>query len=1127
MITNSAHSKPTPATPNPAEGLLGELAAAVQDEIAAAKKDEKWVNLADGQRVGAGPGGFAYRFEIPDGVSSQALQNVEECTITVQNVTVPGEITSVDSQFITIKVDRDLGAKVPSLRIKWSTTLVLRKMLERLEEMREKPEKFSLAMVSTVFSPTKTGAVGTSPATALDDGQRNPNQLAAIRGAMSNTVSFVWGPPGTGKTTTLGYIACSLVEAGERVLLVSNTNRAVDVALQQVIKSFKHVGREWRTRITRYGRPFITGDEDLDRIYFGNQVEAVRARMLERIAKQAALLKTFDALVASLAEVQKLKGAEAATRTRLDEAKAALERFAREIATVDERLRKAATGDKLVQEYRAVRPRLRAFTATLQELNATREDVHRLTAALQSSEAQLATTAGQLERRQKGGLLSIFGSFRGPSLDELKSAHAAASAAVTKDRNLVNTMTARLRAIEQKIEQHPDKQSLSRFTALDASLRALSTELGAGSFLDDGYSLPRLTATLKERAADLEQKSAAIAARREEDAKKLGELVEALSKHGGPALEARMEAAKTELDALGGVDAVRKLVAEHSEVDEGKLLKEMRLVGSTLAKAVANKVLSGDRFDAVLIDEASMVSLPYLAVLAGICSKRVIVVGDPKQLPPIALGSTKLTQRWMERDLFLHASRVERVDELFAWHDANPEFTFFLDTQYRMTGELSGIINELFYAGRLKHGRSDEPADELAGILLIDTGPLHPGVVELKGAHGKFPVYNPTHTEKVIEALRGLAQSEDFDPGTVGVVMPLNSAVQWTRQQLRTAGFRTVEVGTVHTFQGREKEIIIFDTVVAGVDFTIRLFDENKTGDLPMRLLNVALSRTKKTLVVVADMPHFRSAYRGKLVATVLARIEKASIEVSGAEEIDVPVPVVKVQPAGPEPQPVVPPPVTQSSGTLPPEVERDGPKEVAASDPPVTVAAPPTDAQEDAVVGTPSTPPVVAGSKAECGKEVRKLGQQIVSLRSEVNTLALKLRGNPLFMPSVEGERVAGMLPTTAVTSETEFKDWIDAMYKYLYEASGGGNAREPLLARNTPAPDIRWFISKLRNGFFHDSSLSGDAVGEREVQRKVYNDLLGKAYPTQPREWSQLQLAVMFRVTEWLANVVKTLRA
>jgi superfamily I DNA/RNA helicase len=50
---------------------------------------------------------------------------------------------------------------------------------------------------------------------------------------LSSSWSLLWGPPGTGKTHTIGHIVRGFAELGERVLVVSTTNQATDgVAIQ-------------------------------------------------------------------------------------------------------------------------------------------------------------------------------------------------------------------------------------------------------------------------------------------------------------------------------------------------------------------------------------------------------------------------------------------------------------------------------------------------------------------------------------------------------------------------------------------------------------------------------------------------------------------------------------------------------------------------------------------------------------------------------------------------------------------------------------------------------------------------------------------------------------------------------
>ena len=63
----------------------------------------------------------------------------------------------------------------------------------------------------------------------------NKEQKESVNKSLKNKVSFIWGPPGTGKTSTIAQIASNLVNMKKNVLFVSNTNRAVDVGLITII----------------------------------------------------------------------------------------------------------------------------------------------------------------------------------------------------------------------------------------------------------------------------------------------------------------------------------------------------------------------------------------------------------------------------------------------------------------------------------------------------------------------------------------------------------------------------------------------------------------------------------------------------------------------------------------------------------------------------------------------------------------------------------------------------------------------------------------------------------------------------------------------------------------------------
>ncbi len=64
----------------------------------------------------------------------------------------------------------------------------------------------------------------------------NSGQLQAVNVVLNHSASRIWGPPGTGKTTTLAVLVCELVALGQRVLITSNTHAALDQILSGLLK---------------------------------------------------------------------------------------------------------------------------------------------------------------------------------------------------------------------------------------------------------------------------------------------------------------------------------------------------------------------------------------------------------------------------------------------------------------------------------------------------------------------------------------------------------------------------------------------------------------------------------------------------------------------------------------------------------------------------------------------------------------------------------------------------------------------------------------------------------------------------------------------------------------------------
>jgi hypothetical protein len=337
------------------------------------------------------------------------------------------------------------------------------------------------------------------------------------------------------------------------------------------------------------------------------------------------------------------------------------------------------------------------------------------------------------------------------------------------------------------------------------------------------------------------------------------------------------------VDREGGVEVLQDKIDRLLSLNERYELKKKQLVATTMAKVCTSELFFNISYDAVVVDEASMAGIPYLLLMAAKSKKHLIIAGDPMQLPPIALNNDPDARAFLEQDIFSFVSGAETTEQLFEWHDDHPDFTCFFDTQYRLRSDLAGVISSVFYDGRLKNGAIiEEQGKGSSSVALVDSSKYGPHIEQDQTERG-FKPSNHVHLKLIEQSVRKLTLKYADD--SIGVIVPFRSSVYTVRNHLREEGYRYVEVGTIHTFQGREKEVIIFDTVMSGElqngslrHYSVRPFDETKNGLSVPRLLNVAFSRSKQLLVIIADMNHVERIYGNKFLGKLLGSIKEISL---------------------------------------------------------------------------------------------------------------------------------------------------------------------------------------------------------------------------------------------------------
>jgi hypothetical protein len=327
------------------------------------------------------------------------------------------------------------------------------------------------------------------------------------------------------------------------------------------------------------------------------------------------------------------------------------------------------------------------------------------------------------------------------------------------------------------------------------------------------------------------------------------------------------------------------------KLNEG-VLNNAKVIVSTLAKTFIDPILMNIEFDVVVIDEASIAPLPMLFYVCSLAKDKVLIFGDPKQLAPIKLANTIAAERWLKKDIFEEADAIDKGSD-----DGRIRS---LGNQYRMHEEIFRIVNSRFY-GKLHNMRReiDSRYNNLIPnpehrVVIIDTSNANACMSTEKTGPKSWSRYNLYHTQIIEKVLHDLIDGNHVEQDDVGIITPYRSQASFGREVLIGSGFKGVDLGTVHTFQGIEKEYVIFDLVEAprGRRVGVLVNDQhevykgkNQSKNNARRLLTVAFSRPREKLVIISHNKYMLSNLpSNSVIKNIIADLINREAVIDGAD---------------------------------------------------------------------------------------------------------------------------------------------------------------------------------------------------------------------------------------------------
>ncbi len=996
-------------------GRLSEFREALQDEIA--EIEEKGQNstlLVGGHQIDARGSGFWYRFFVeympvlPADTPCKLIIGTDQYDVTV--------VSTTENEIIISSMNK-LPANIGKAQLENGSTVLMERLIKCIEENADKTNPAGERM----FAESKGNVYSVKHIFSYDEihyaDHSNEGQKKAVKSAIENDITYIWGPPGTGKTTVIGNIIDELYRHERSVLIVSHTNTAVDGAIIKAVKSyneshgnsvedypilrlgitpddFPHEA-ELEAHVERLGEELIAREVTLEKRRQGilSEIEKIDVILAKENWSKNSHLPVLKSIGETIAQQQKKKTNEERQLAKLQaeynqvfktnpngkallqieenllEKRTSLKKTQEERSLQKERIKKTEHQFICADDQIKIQAVYDSLTKKIQSLMSEQFYKEKIVET-ESEIKSLDSSLNVLQEKQNTLQESIIKYESKGSVAKFFAGKAAYEQTQKMFKETKRNIEVKAESLQQKKRLFEDyKKQLSDLLYLQEKRKAVIPSKSIKYWMEEKQHLQDKLSVMKVRLSelteyrdDLSSEISSLELKKsknqhflemvesiqakintcqqtideakkkiEQNRKTLIQLMDEeralcasfLDYHGLTANEMieKLSAIKNKVyEELHNVDIeeekkrktiyeeeLNKILKELNEIQkkmaelEKQAIMNASIIGTTLAKSYLSDILRERHFDTVILDEASMASIPALWCAAYLAEKNIVIVGDFLQLPPIVMANKPMAQKWLGRDIFDHSGMQEMAKK--ENKSIRPINYVMLNEQYRMESDIAAIAN-LYYGikytklisndvnpQRVKDREafyswySGKPTKD--HVHLIDTESLHAwvtGVPQGKG-HSRLNTFSAAVDvalafkclDKFIDDK--LYEIEKNRGAKVLIVAPYKPHVtllnKLIENEYRIRGinpeYNLVKAGTIHSFQGSEADIVIFDLVIDEPHWKANLFISDPERNLALeKMFNVAVTRAKFKLYIVGDFKYCQSRAKNNPLSDLL-----------------------------------------------------------------------------------------------------------------------------------------------------------------------------------------------------------------------------------------------------------------
>ncbi|GAA4148220.1 AAA domain-containing protein [Actinomadura keratinilytica] len=224
--------------PGPVEEFLRAVDAEITAVLHDARSGAEKVSLRDGRLTGRTGDEREYLFSCARWNEGFAVKDLLVRPTGSRRPWAQAEVTRLPGGKVRVVTEADLGERCESAQLVEDETAGLRALAERLRQVQDGKGPVNPTAAGWMLGQG-TPRVGHCIAPdryirRYRDRRLNERQRRAVEQALGSEVTFVWGPPGTGKTDVVACIVEGCYRQGLHTLFLAPTHVAVDQALERM-----------------------------------------------------------------------------------------------------------------------------------------------------------------------------------------------------------------------------------------------------------------------------------------------------------------------------------------------------------------------------------------------------------------------------------------------------------------------------------------------------------------------------------------------------------------------------------------------------------------------------------------------------------------------------------------------------------------------------------------------------------------------------------------------------------------------------------------------------------------------------------------------------------------------------